>query len=215
MSQPTNPLTIAIVDDHPVVIEGLRRILMESFHIKEIRHYTTGEGLVEFLSIYPTIIDIILLDITLPGKSGIEICKDIKRITPLVKVIGFSNHSQRSIIMQMIQNGASGYILKNAMANELTECIKDIIEGKISFSKEIITIMSQPSPASFKTIPRLTKREKEILKMIADGKTSADIGEHLFISAATVETHRRNLMQKLEVKNVAAMIKVAVHNNLL
>ena len=209
------PLTIAIVDDHPVVIEGLQRILLESFTIKEILEYNSGEDILAFLSVTKNIIDVVLLDITLPGKNGIEICSAIKKTAPHVNVIGFSNHAQRSIVMQMLQNGASGYILKNAMASELTACIKEVIEGKISFSKEIITIMAQPSQSSFKTITRLTKREKEILKMIADGKTSTDIGEKLFISAVTVETHRRNLMQKLEVKNVAALIKTAMENGLL
>jgi len=208
-------MTIAIVDDHPVVLEGLQRILLENFNILKILQFNSGEAIVDFLNTEQGLPDIILLDITLPGKSGIETCIQIKKIVPHIHIIGFSNHAQRSMVMQMLQNGASGYILKNAMASEVIECIQDVIAGKIAFSKEIIAIMAQPSQVSLKTIPRLTKREREILKMIADGKTSVDIGEKLFISAATVETHRRNLMQKLEVKNVAMLIKVAIENSIL
>lgn len=209
------PITIAIVDDHPIVLEGLQRILLENFNVHKILQYHSGEEMISFLESQQEFPDIILLDISLPGKSGIETCRNIKKMAPHINIIGFSNHAQRSMVMQMLQNGASGYILKNAMASEVIECIQEVIEGKISFSKEIIAIMAQPSQLSLKTIPRLTKREKEILKMIADGKTSMDIGEKLFISAATVETHRRNLMQKLEVKNVAMLIKVAIENSLL
>lgn len=208
-------MSIAIVDDHPVVLEGLQRILLENFPIHNILQFHSGEEMIAFLDTQQISPDIILLDITLPGKSGIETCRNIKKIDPQINIIGFSNHAQRSMIMQMLQNGASGYILKNAMASEVIDCIQEVIEGKISFSKEVIAIMAHPSQVSLKTIPRLTKREKEILKMIADGKTSVDIGEKLFISSATVETHRRNLMQKLEVKNVATLIKIAIENSLI
>lgn len=208
-------ISIAIVDDHPVVLEGLQRILLENFSIHNLLQFHSGEEMIAFLNTQQIFPDIILLDITLPGKSGIETCRNIKKIAPQIKIIGFSNHAQRSMVMQMLQNGASGYILKNAMASEVIDCIQEVIEGKISFSKEVTSIMAHPSQVSLKTIPRLTKREKEILKMIADGKTSVDIGEKLFISAATVETHRRNLMQKLEVKNVAMLIKIAIENSLI
>lgn len=215
MYQPEIPITIAIVDDHPVVIEGLQKIFLESFNIKEILQYNSGEDILSYLTSAIYNIDIILLDITLPGKSGIEICSEIKKNYPHCKVVGFSNHSQRSIVMQMLQNGASGYILKNSLANELTDCIKQVLDVNIAFSKEVAAIMSTASQSGFATIPRLTKREKEILKLIADGKTSTDIGSQLYVSSVTIETHRRNLMQKLEVKNVAALIKAAMENGLL
>lgn len=117
--------------------------------------------------------------------------------------------------MQMLQNGASGYMLKNSMAAEVTDCIRQVLDGNIVFRKEVAVIMATSPQSGLATIPRLTKREKEILKMIAEGKTSTDIGSQLFVSPVTVETHRRNLMQKLEVKNVAALIKVAMENGLL
>lgn len=217
MYLPDNPITIAIVDDHPVVLEGLQKIFLDGFNVKEILQYNSGEDILSFLHSHnhQIDIDIVLLDITLPGKSGIEICKEIKKIAPHINVLGFSNHSQRSIVMQMLQNGASGYMLKNTLASELTACIKQVLDGNIAFSKEVATIMATSPQSGLASIPRLTKREKEILKMIAEGKTSTDIGSQLYVSPVTVETHRRNLMQKLEVKNVAALIKVAIENGLL
>lgn len=215
MYLPEKPITIAIVDDHPVVIEGLQKIFLDGFNIKEILQYNTGEDILTFFQTHNHPVDIVLLDITLPGKSGIEVCREIKKIVPHVNILGFSNHSQRSIVMQMLQNGASGYMLKNTLASELTECIKQVLDGNITFSKEVATIMAKSPQSGLASIPRLTKREKEILKMIAEGKTSTDIGNQLFVSPVTVETHRRNLMQKLEVKNVAALIKIAMENGLL
>ena len=215
MYLPDKPITIAIVDDHPVVIEGLQKIFLDGFDVKEILQYNSGEDILSFLHSHNPAIDIVLLDVTLPGKNGIEVCREIKKITPNINVLGFSNHSQRSIVMQMLQNGASVYMLKNTLASELTECIKQVLDGNIAFSKEVAIIMATSPQTGLASMPRLTKREKEILKMIAEGETSADIGSQLFVSPVTVETHRRNLMQKLEVKNVAALIKVAMENGLL
>ena len=114
----------------------------------------------------------------------------------------------------MLQNGANGYLLKNASSSEIVSGIADALNGQIAFSKEVKEIIARPSAADLKKIPSLTKREKEILRMIADGKTSVQIGEELFVSPFTVDTHRRNLMQKFEVKNVAALIKIASENSL-
>ncbi|MOA39396.1 putative transcriptional regulatory protein NarL [compost metagenome] len=117
--------------------------------------------------------------------------------------------------MQMLQNGAAGYMLKNADANELLTGIHDALEGKLAFSKEAREIMMRPSQNDLKTIPSVTKREKQILQKIANGDTTTTIADDLFVSPLTVETHRRNLLQKFEAKNVAELIKKAVEYKLL
>jgi len=215
MSFPKNEIIVAIVDDHPIVIEGLQKILTSDFIISEIKEFTSGNDFITYLQENKDIIDIVLLDITLPDKSGIEICKEVKRFSPSTRVLAFSNHNERSIIMQMLHNGASGYLLKNSSSAELIACINEALDGQITFSKEVKKIIAQPSLNELKTVPPLTKREKQILRMIADGKTSIKIADELFVSPLTIETHRRNLMQKFDVKNVAALIKIAVQRQLI
>ena len=111
--------------------------------------------------------------------------------------------------MQMLQNGASGYLLKNVSVQELTSCIYEALNGEVAFSKAVKEILARPSANDLKGIPQLTKREKEVLQLIAEGKTTALMAKHLFVSPLTIETHRRNLLQKFEVKNVASLIKIA------
>jgi DNA-binding NarL/FixJ family response regulator len=201
-------MNAAILDDHPIVADGLYKILMNSFAINEIVHFTSGDEFSAFLRGGYQGFDLILLDITMPGKSGIEVCKDIKIHHPQTCIVVFSNHTERSLIMQMLNNGANGYILKNASSSEIVFGIQEALNGQISFSKEVKEIIARPSATDLKKIPTLTKREKQILKMISDGKTSVEIGAELFLSPFTVDTHRRNLMQKFEVKNVVTLIKI-------
>jgi DNA-binding NarL/FixJ family response regulator len=208
-------ITAAIIDDHPIVAEGLQKILQLEFNAENILQFNAGDDFINYLQIKKAHIDLIFLDITLPGKSGMEVCKAIKILLPESRILAFSNHTERSIIMQMLQNGAIGYILKNASAAEINACIKSALNGQIVFSKEVNDIITKPAAGALNTIPSLTKREKEILRMITEGKTSTEMAEELFVSPLTVETHRRNLMQKFEVKNVAALVKLALELKLI
>ena len=208
MPEDNDVITLAIVDDHPVVIEGLQRLLGNKQDLRIVGCFTQGSAFMTHLKQYP--VDIVLLDITLPDVNGMDLCKDIKKVSPTTNVLALSNHSERSMIMQMLQNGASGYLLKNASAEELLACINEALSGHITFSKEVRTIIARPSNTDLKDIPQLTRREKEILLLISEGKTTAEIAELLSLSPLTVETHRRNLLQKFDVKNVAALIKIAV-----
>jgi DNA-binding NarL/FixJ family response regulator len=130
-------------------------------------------------------------------------------------VLAFSNHNERSTIMRMLQNGASGYLLKNAGADEVVGCINEALNGQIALSREAKEIMAKPTARDLQVLPALTKREKEILKLVADGQTSASIAGQLHVSPLTVETHRRNLMQKFNVKSMTAAVKVAMENGLM
>lgn len=215
MSHDRMPLTIAIVEDHPVVVEGLQRILVNDLPIKAILEYYTGKDFITAVKRDRQPIDVILLDITLPDINGIDLCREIKNLLPDTYILGFSNHNDRSLVMQLLANGASGYILKNASAAELVTCILQALDGQVAFSEEIKRIINKPSAQQLKAIPPLTKREKQILKMIAEGKTSTDIARELMVSPFTIETHRRNLMQKMDAKNAAALIKTATELQLL
>jgi DNA-binding NarL/FixJ family response regulator len=208
-----NKATLAIVDDHPIVLEGLQKLLANMPRIGIAGSFTTGAEFISFLK--TNTVNIVLLDISLPDANGIDLCKEIKKLSPNTCVLALSNHSERSMIMQMLQNGAAGYLLKNISAKELTNCIDEALNGQITFSKAVKEIMARPSLSELKGIPQLTKREKEILHLIAEGKTTATMAEELYLSPLTIETHRKNLMQKFEVKNVAALIKVAVEQRLV
>ncbi|GEP97356.1 response regulator transcription factor [Chitinophaga cymbidii] len=214
MSANKTDATLVIVDDHPIVIEGLQSLLQgeEGLHI--VQSFTTGGAFLSFLKEQPHI-DIVLLDITLPDLNGVEVCREIKIHAPDTKILIISNHNERSIIMQMLQQGASGYLLKNASGDELVHCIHEVLNGRIALSAEITAIMTRPVQNELKQIPHLTKREKQVLGMIAAGRTSASIADELCVSQFTVETHRRNLMQKFDASNTAALIKMAVEQRLL
>lgn len=210
---PSDKINIIIVDDHPIVLEGLKIMLKNEplFHISE--SFTAGEGILDFVKLND--IDIVLLDITLPDISGIELCKEIKKVSQNTSVIMFSNRSERSVIMQSIQNGAGGYLLKNTSVTELIDCIKGALSGNIVFCNETKQMISKPSKNELLSIPRLTKREKQILKLLADGKTSVIIAEELCLSSLTVDTHRKNLLQKFQAKNSTELITLAIQQNLI
>ncbi len=205
-------INIVIVDDHPIVIEGLRMMLKSQSFFNVTGSFTSGLEIISFIQSHK--VDIILLDITLPDANGTELCREIKKISPDTSVIMFSNRSERSIVMQSIQNGASGYLLKNTSIDELVICIKGALSGDIVFCNETKQIISRPSQNDL-PIPRLTKREKQILQMVAQGKTSNMIAEELFLSPLTVDTHRKNLLQKFQAKNSTELINRAVQQHMI
>lgn len=205
-------INIVIVDDHPIVIEGLKMMLSNQLGFNVSESFTSGSEIIGFIGNHK--VDIILLDITLPDANGTELCREIKKISPSTSVIMFSNRSERSIIMQSIQNGANGYILKNTSIDELVECIRGAYSGDIVFCHETRRIISKPSQNDL-PMPRLTKREKQILHMIAEGKTSIIIANELFLSPLTVDTHRKNLLQKFHAKNSTELINLAMQQNMI
>lgn len=208
----SNTIHIVIVDDHPIVIEGLKMMLKNEPSLSISKSFTLGNEVIDFIKTND--VDIILLDITLPDANGINLCKEIKKSSPGISVIMFSNRAERSIVMQCVQNGASGYLLKNTSIDELVACIKGALSGDIVFCNEIKQIISKPSQNDI-TVPRLTKREMQILKLLALGKTSGIIAEELFLSPLTVDTHRKNLLQKFQAKNSTELISLALQQNLI
>ena len=205
-------IKVFIVDDHYMVIEGIESLLNNDPDIEFTGHASTAVSCLSYLDHNEP--DVILLDISLPDMSGIDLCKEIKKSHPAVLILGLSTFNQHSFIEKMLENGASGYVLKNATKQELSLAIKNVSAGKRYLSYEAaMTLRDQHEAES--QMPVLTRREKEILKLIADGLTNPDIAEKLFISITTVETHRKNLLAKFHVKNTASLIKTAAENKLL
>ncbi|UOE46575.1 response regulator transcription factor [Mucilaginibacter sp. SMC90] len=209
----TDKLAVAIVDDHPIVIEGLKMLLQNEENLQVIGGFCDGESILAYLRLNKA--DLILLDITLPDINGMDLCRMIKDEFRSTMILILSNHTERSIIMQTIQNGASGYLLKNSSIDELRNCITEAVNGNICFSKEVVEIISRPTKNQLQGRPQLTRREKQILALIAEGKTSQAIAGELFLSPLTIDTHRKNLIQKFEVKNVAELIRAAHQQYLL
>lgn len=201
---------VFIVDDHYMVIEGIRSLLSNEPEIEWVGHAMNAASCLAFLQKSQP--DVILMDIGLPDKSGIELCLEVKTTYPGIRVLGLSTFNQKSYIAKMIENGASGYLLKNAGRAELLKGIETAMMNKSFLSHEAaVTLRSSDGDS----LPVLTHREKEVLQLIATGLTNQEIAEKLFISNTTVETHRKNLLQKFGAKNVAAMINLATKNGFL
>jgi DNA-binding NarL/FixJ family response regulator len=206
-----NKIRLAIIDDHAVVLDGLKTML-KTFENLEVL-YTTQSGhqlLEHFQSDLP---DVLLMDIQMPEISGIDLCKQITKQHPSVKIIAFTSFDDSNYVKQIFRSGAKGYLLKNSDKQTIVKAVETVMQNEEYMDDAIKKILLQESITgqrrSIFEVP-LTKREKEILKLIADGLSSQEIANKLFISLRTVETHRLNLNQKLDVKNTAGLVKEAL-----
>ncbi|MCR4032966.1 MULTISPECIES: response regulator [Flavobacterium] len=202
-----------IVDDHPIVISGIAGLLSDLENIKIAEKFESGIALLDYIE--DNTVDLILMDIFLPVINGVDLCKTIKQKHPKIVIIGMSSQSERSLVMQFIQNGGNGYILKNASFDEFKNCIYKAIDGEIVFSEEVRTIISQPLSEDLERIPGLSRRERDIALLLSQGKSTQEIADDLFLSFLTVQTHRRNILQKYKMKNVAELIAFLLKNNML
>ncbi|UPZ16340.1 response regulator [Flavobacterium humidisoli] len=202
-----------IVDDHPIVISGIAGLLSELDNIEIVEKFESGIALLDYIE--DSKVDLILMDIFLPVINGVDLCKTIKQKHPKIVIIGMSSQSERSLVMQFIQNGGNGYILKNASFDEFKNCIYKAIDGEIVFSEEVKTIISQPLSEDLERIPGLSRRERDIALLLSQGKSTQEIADDLFLSFLTVQTHRRNILQKYKMKNVAELIAFLLKNNML
>mgnify|MGYP001237790602 CR=1 FL=1 len=203
-------IKVFIVDDHYMVVEGIRSLLQHEKTIDWTGHAMNADSCMAFLRQSQP--DVILMDINLPDKSGIDLCKEVKTMYPGIFIVGLSTFNQQSFIRKMMDNGASGYVLKNATQQELMDAVNTVMKGKTFMSDEVSQVMRKSNTVS---VPVLTRREKEVLELIAEGMTKNEIAEKIFVSASTVDTHRKNLLAKLEAKNTAELVKLAFFHNLI
>jgi DNA-binding NarL/FixJ family response regulator len=203
---------IAIVDDHPIVTGGLQFLFSKLDDVKIIGCFNSGEEILKYDQLHTA--DIVLLDVFLPDINGIDLCLKLKKLYPKLIILAMSSQAERGIVLQMMQNGAGGYLLKSAAIEEFHECIRQSTRQNPVFSHEVRMMMDK-SNEDVKNIPRLTRREREVLLLLIDGMQTQEISETLFLSFLTVQTHRRNLLNKFHVKNVIELINFAKSNNLL
>ncbi|RUT71322.1 DNA-binding response regulator [Flavobacterium cupreum] len=211
-----NKIKILIADDHTMFLQGIISLLEQESNIEITGKAINGLEALEIIQ--KQTIDLLILDISMPEMDGIELSKIVKKKYPEIKILVVSTHSNVSIISRLIRIGVNGYLLKNAEKAELLQAINTIADGADYFSEETeekhlsnnLRIEKQVS-----TLTELSSREKEILVLIAHEYNTAEIAEKTFISLNTVNTHRKNLLSKLNAKNTAGLVKYAVENGLV
>jgi DNA-binding NarL/FixJ family response regulator len=211
-------IRILIADDHQIVSDGLKNILKDIEGLRVVASASNGEEAVEICKTLT--IDIVLMDIDMPKLTGIEATKLIKAQFNHIKILVLSMHNEKGVIQNAVDAGADGYLLKNTNQNELINAIKKICEGEKFFSSDVtMTLLSKggvsDSNEDKELVESLTEREIEILKLISEGLSNKEIGDKLFISHRTVDTHRTNLMKKLNVHNIEDLIRFALKNKLV
>lgn len=210
---------ILLCDDHQLIIDGLKNIIGEVPTLEYAGEANNGEQALKFLSLVS--VDLVLMDIDMPVMNGLDATIQIKKSYPDVKVLVLTMHDEPSLVRKIMDIGANGYMLKNSDQNALIEGIHKVLAGELFFPQDILEGKKPTKEESFSLKPSdvvlissLTEREIEILKLIAEGLSNKEIGDKLFISHRTVDTHRTNLMKKLDVHNIAGLIRFAIRNNL-
>ncbi len=208
-------IRLLIVDDHQIVVAGIKTALAHEGAIEVVATAGTARECLEIVCSIP--VDVALLDINLPDKDGIDLCKEVKTFSKDTRVIGLTTYSQVSFIEQMVRNGADGYLYKNTSEDELIRAIITVHSGEQYFSNEVYQKLLNKSrrQGQKQFIPKLTRREKEVLELIAEEFTSQEIANKLFISLSTVETHRMNLCAKVDARNTAGLIRKGIKLGLI
>lgn len=211
-------IRILFVDDHQVLIDGIKALLIQEDQLKITHEALDGATALELFK--NNEFDVVLLDINLPDMNGFEICKEMLKHNPDAKIIALTMHHEAGYISKMVKAGVKGYLLKNTRKEELVSAIESVHSGETYFSKQVtenlISGMTQTKKiTSSSMIQKVTRREKEILQLILDEKTTDEIAKTLFISSTTVISHRKSLLRKLNAKNTAGLVKTAIEFNIL
>jgi DNA-binding NarL/FixJ family response regulator len=210
-------IKVVIADDHQIVREGLRAMLEKEHDIKVVGEAVDGR-MTERMARELTP-DVIIMDVAMPDLNGIEATRQIVAELPGVKIIALSMHDDRRFVLNMFKAGAAGYMLKDCAFKDLAKAIRVVMSHKTYLSHEIADIvvkdyLASSTPAESSVFQLLSPREREVLQLIAEGKTSAQIADNLHISVKTVESHRQQIMIKLKIKSVAELTKYAIREGL-
>lgn len=210
-------IKILIADDHQLFREGLINLLSDTPEIEVVAHAENGKIAVEkAINFKP---DIVLMDIGMPVLSGIDATALLKSKMPDIKIIALSMHSDKHFIKGMLEAGANGYLFKNCTYNQLIDAIETVIAGKKYLSDEITEVLIDDyldkGESTEEGIEDLTEREFEVLKLFAEGKSTRDISEQLFVSVKTVGTHKQHILKKLNLKSTVDIIKYALKKGII
>lgn len=209
--------TILLADDHRVVREGLRTLLSQEADLSVVGEASDGRQVVDLAkSLKP---DVVIMDIAMPELNGIEAARLIVAENPRIRIVALSMYADRRFVTQILRAGALGYVLKEAAFEELAHAIRTVAGGKPYLSPSVAgfvveEFVQQSSPVPAKSLDLLTNREREVLKLLAEGKRARDIASELKIGVKTAEAHRQNLMNKLEMHTIAELTRFAIREGL-
>ncbi len=210
---------IVIAEDHTILRAGLRALLATQKDLEVVGE--AGDGREAIRVVDKLLPDLVLIDLSMPKLNGMEAIREIKSRNPLIKIIALTVHKSDEYVLATLDAGANGYVLKDASQRELFLAIQYVMDGKIflspSISEKIVEVYleNRMEGKAISAWDNLTSREREILKLIAEGYKNKDIADHLFISKKTVEKHRANLMKKLDLHNTAALTAYAIENKII
>lgn len=202
-------IKLLITDDHRILVDGLKKLFDASETVSVIGTVYSGKECRSFL--LRKVPDVILLDINLPDASGIELCKEIKTKYPEVKIVALTSYNEYAIVRQMLENGANGYVIKNAMPEEILMSVEVAIENEQFLCEEIDLLMKKRSQNQV----WLTPREKELLKLIVEGNTNIEIADKMCLGVETINSYRKNLLIKLGAKNTAVLVRMTLEEKLI
>jgi DNA-binding NarL/FixJ family response regulator len=202
-------IRVHIVDDHKMLVEGLCMLINESGTAKVTAVSHDAAHCHRILTTDTP--DVLLLDINLPDANGVDLCAELKSKYPDLKILALTSYGEYTVVRRMIENGALGYVLKNAMREEVIAGIEAVASGELFLCHEVDVLMKKQE----NTAIWLTLRERELLKLIVEGYTNPEIAEKIFLSPETIKGYRKNLLFKLGVKNTATLVKLAIEEKLV
>ena len=209
---------LVLADDHEMMREGLKSLIGKASGMEVVGEASNGKQTIELVKTAGA--HVVVMDVAMPDLNGIEATRKILKTNPNIKVVGLSGHDRREFVREMLKAGASAYVLKSRAYEELVRAIREVMKGKKYLSPEVargvvdeyveISSSGSKNPA----FVSLTDREREALQLLAEGKSTKEIADALDVSVKTVETHRRNIMQKLDLRSVAELTKYAIREGL-
>jgi len=211
-------ITVILADDHKIIRDGLRTLIESESGMQVIAEAENGRETIKLAKeLQPSVV---IMDISMPDLNGIDATREIVNSSPGIKVIALSMHSDRRFVSGMLSSGASGYLLKDCAFEELAKAIRTVVTNHTYLSPMISDIVvksyiNKSPETTTENAPSLTAREREMLQLMAEGMTAKEIASHLFVSVKTVETHRRNIAQKLNINRAAELIKYAIREGLV
>ena len=207
-------VTIILVDDHRLIREGIRTIIEKNPGFRVIAEATEGREAIKLCKKHTP--RVVIMDVSMPGLNGIEATRTIRRENSETRVIALSMYTDRQFVSGMLKAGASGYLQKDVESSELISAIKTVVAGQKYICQEVSNLITDKflQDDNSKDKPELSGREKEILQLIAEGNSSREIADKLFLSRKTVDAHRKNIMDKLELYTLPELTKYAIRSGL-